>query len=105
MCIFEMDAHYDASRVTPEWHAWLHYVSDKPGPAMRAEFGQPWVTVHKQNPSLDRDSHYVPPGHWKNKAPRGRVGPKYESWLPEGSDSQPRLLRNYSDNAHTLRIE
>jgi NADH:ubiquinone oxidoreductase subunit len=104
MRAFEMDAHYDASQVTPEWHGWLHYVSDKPGGVMKNEFSQPWVTVHTQNPSIDRSTHYVPPGHWKNTLPRGRIGPKYESWTPAGSDEPVPALRNYSDNTHTLRV-
>lgn len=98
-----MDAHYDSSQVSPEWHAWLHYMSDKPGRVVTAEFGQPWITPHHQNPSIDRATHYKNPGHWKNDLPRGRVGPKYQAWDPNGR--QTSLLRNYSDNSKTLRIE
>ena len=104
MRIFEMDQHYDASQVTPDWHGWLHYMTDKPGGVMKSEFGQPWMTVHTQNPSIDRATAYAPPGHWKNTIERGRIGPKYASWTPDGGDA-PRSLRNYSDNTHTLRIE
>lgn len=102
---FEMDKYYDSSQVTPEWHGWLHYVTDKPGGVIKAEFGQPWVTPHRQNPSIDRDNCYKPPGAWSNKVVRGRIGPKYEAWSPDGSDGPQRMLRNYSDNTHTLRIE
>lgn len=101
-----MDKYYDVSQVTPEWHGWLHYVHDKPGGAIKAEHGQPWVTAHKQNPSIDRDTHYNPPGAWKNAIARGRIGPKFEAWSPDGSGAgAPRALRNYSDNTKTLRIE
>mmetsp|Transcript_28812 Transcript_28812/g.84452 ORF Transcript_28812/g.84452 Transcript_28812/m.84452 type:complete len:184 (+) Transcript_28812:73-624(+) len=100
--IFEMDQYYDPSQVTPEWHGWLHYVTDKPGPTILAEHGQPWLTPHLQNSSIERETAYHAPGHWKNKVPRGRVGPKYESWNDQG---QPRKLRNFSDNSRTLRIE
>jgi len=101
-----MDKYYDSSQVTPEWHGWLHYMSDKPGPIVKAEFGQTWTVPHKQNPSIDRSMHYTPPGHWKNTLTRGRIGPKYEAWAPDAADAAARLpLRNYSDNTHTLRIE
>lgn len=102
--VFEMDAHYDSSSVTPEWHGWLHYTTDKPAGAIKAEFDQPWIQPHKQNPSCERETHYTNPGHWKNTVMRGRVGPKYEAWVPE-SEGAPRALRNYSDNTQTLRIE
>jgi len=71
---------------------------------MRSEFGQTWQTVHIQNPSMDRETAYHPPGHWKNKMPRGRLGPKYESWAAAGTETASRT-RNFSDNSHTLQIE
>ena len=40
-------------------------------------------------------------GQWQNGKPRGKIGPKYDTWYKE---TQPQL-RNYADNSKTLHIE
>ena len=54
---------------------------------------------------IDGDETHKPPGAATQRQPkqRGRLGPKYESWDPNG-ESAPSLQRNYADNAKTLHL-
>ena len=54
---------------------------------------------------IDGDETHKPPGAAAQRQPkqRGRLGPKYESWDPNG-EAAPSLQRNYADNAKTLHL-
>jgi len=69
----------DASCIGPNWHAWLHYLTDAPLP----DSGQrPWQLPHQANLTGTPES-YRPPGHDYEGGQRERASGDYESWTPE----------------------
>ena len=114
--VWAIEQKYDGSMVSPEWHGWLHYMHDKTGPMLAAEFEKPYKLEHKINqtmlrPEFSREGldppqppeFHEPPGTHAARVTRGRVGPKYESWSKSPSGANPEL-RNYADNSKTLGI-
>lgn len=109
---FGIDNKFDGSMVSPEWHGWLHYMHDKTGPEMVAEYEKPFKQAHTINqtflrPEFSRDGlddpippeFHQPPGAHRARVERGRIGPKYESW-----GAAPNPQRNFADNSKTLHI-
>jgi NADH:ubiquinone oxidoreductase subunit len=70
----------EASRVPPEWHAWLHHVSEQPL-TERAAQPHTWQRPHEANPTGTRDA-YRPPGHDYRGAHRAKASGDYEPWTP-----------------------
>ena len=68
----------EASKVPPEWHAWLHYTTDSPLPE---NVRQPWQKPHLANATGTALS-YRPPGHDYSGGQRARASGDYESWTP-----------------------
>ena len=71
----------EASRVPPEWHAWLHHTLDEPlaeGDPDR----RPWQQDHVQN-LTGTDQAYRPPGHTLRGGKRASGTGDYEPWTPE----------------------
>lgn len=70
----------EASRVPPEWHAWLHHTSDKVppegGPPRR-----PWQKEHQPNLTGTAQA-YRPPGHTLKGGHRAPATGDYEPWTP-----------------------
>ena len=70
----------EASRVPPEWHAWLHFTSAKPltetGPKPK-----PWQKPHQANKTGTTEA-YHPPGSQYEGGPRARGTGDYEPWRP-----------------------
>jgi len=69
----------DASVVGPEWHAWLHYLTDAPLPETGAK---PWQKPHLPNLTGTAAS-YRPAGHDYQGGNRARASADYESWAPD----------------------
>ena len=71
----------EASKVPPEWHAWLHYTVDAPltdvGP-------KPWQKAHLPN-LTGTPNHYLPAGHEERGGQRARSGGDYEAWRPSNA--------------------
>lgn len=68
----------EASRVPPEWHAWLHYTTDAP----LSEAGRPaWIKPHEPN-HTGTPLAYRPAGHDYAGGVRPRATGDYESWTP-----------------------
>lgn len=67
----------EASKVPPEWHAWLHYTSDRPLEAG----GRPWQRPHEAN-QTGTSGAYLPPGHDLRGGRRERASGDYEAWTP-----------------------
>ncbi|MGE0714711.1 MAG: NADH:ubiquinone oxidoreductase subunit NDUFA12 [Alphaproteobacteria bacterium] len=70
----------EATRVPPEWHAWLHYTID----AVPADAGRPhraWQKEHQANQTGTEDA-YRPPGHVLQGGVRSRATGDYEPWRP-----------------------
>lgn len=70
----------EASRVPPEWHAWLHATIAEP-PLQRAE-RRPWQLEHVPN-LTGTDQAYRPPGHVLKGGRRPPATGDYEPWSPE----------------------
>jgi NADH:ubiquinone oxidoreductase subunit len=69
----------EASRVPPEWHAWLHYTTDRP---IQESARRPWSKDPVPNLTGTAAS-YRPPGHDYQGGHRARATGDYEAWTPE----------------------
>lgn len=68
----------EASRVPPEWNAWLHYTIDA---LPTGEGAQPWQKEHRPNPTGTAEA-YRPPGHTLEGGHRAKATGDYEPWSP-----------------------
>ncbi len=73
------DGHAEASRVSPEWHGWLHHTFDEP-PTKMAVARKPWEIPHQEN-QTGSDLAYAPPGSMRNNG--SGISNDYEAWKPE----------------------
>ena len=69
----------EASRVSPEWHGWLHHTWDTP-PTEAPLPRKVWEKPHQEN-LTGTDAAYAPPGSIRRVAPVERRD--YEAWKPE----------------------
>ena len=75
------DGETEASRVPPDWHAWLHHtVTESPSPGGPAR--RPWEKEHRPN-LTGTGQAYRPPGHTLSGGKRARGTGDYEPWTPE----------------------
>jgi NADH:ubiquinone oxidoreductase subunit len=71
----------DASRVPPEWHAWLHHqIDDVPDKALPPV--KPWIKAAKANPT-GTPAAYRPAGSLEAGGRRAAATGDYEAWSPE----------------------
>ena len=71
----------EASRVPPEWHAWLHHTVNE----LPADGGKPkyaWQKPHQPNLTGTPDA-YRPPGSLVRGGHRAPTAGDYEAWKPE----------------------
>lgn len=116
--VWAIEMRYDGSMVSPEWHGWLHYMHDKTGNELAAEFEKPFKQALPINQSMLRPEYahfgvdstgrelgnqppefHQPPGAHNARVVRGRVGAKYQAW-----GAEPSKQRNFADNSKTLHI-
>ena len=71
----------EASKVSPDWHGWLHYTFDEP-PKDGELPRRSWEKDHKPN-LTGTDGAYHPPGSVFTATARPRVAGDYEAWQPE----------------------
>ena len=71
----------EASRVPPEWHAWLHRLADSP-PSERPLPAKSWEKEHLPN-LTGTVGAYFPPGSLNEGGRRARATGDYEAWQPE----------------------
>jgi len=69
----------DPSVIGPEWHAWLHHLTDAPLPNTGAK---PWQKPHQPN-RTGTPLSYRPDGHDYSGGKRARASADYESWTPD----------------------
>lgn len=69
----------EASRVSPEWHGWLHHTWDEP-PTKQPVRHKAWEKPHEPN-LTGSVMAYAPPGSIRKGAPAERRD--YEAWAPE----------------------
>jgi NADH:ubiquinone oxidoreductase subunit len=71
----------EASKVPPEWHAWLHHISEAPLTNLAAK-ARPWQKPHL--PNLTGTPYaYRPKGHELRGGKRAHATGDYEPWIPE----------------------
>jgi NADH:ubiquinone oxidoreductase subunit len=68
----------EASRVPPEWHAWLHYTTDAP---LSDQGRRPWQKPHLPN-LTGTPASYRPAGHDYQGGQRAAATGDYEAWTP-----------------------
>lgn len=71
----------EASRVPPEWHAWLHHTTPQPLAEEAAE-SKPWQKEHLPN-QTGTPAAYRPPGHAFKGGRRAAATGDYEPWTPK----------------------
>jgi NADH:ubiquinone oxidoreductase subunit len=70
----------EASKVPPDWHAWLHHsVKEPPPPGGLPK--RPWQKEHVPNLTGTAEA-YRPPGHDYKGGRRARATGDYEPWVP-----------------------
>lgn len=69
----------EASRVSPDWHGWLHFTYDTP-PTETALPHKPWEKPHQEN-LTGTPLAYAPPGSIRAAEPRPQAD--YQAWQPE----------------------
>lgn len=69
----------EATRVSPDWHGWLHFTWDQP-PTEAPLAHKPWEKPHVEN-RTGSDAAYVPAGSIRRAAPVARTD--YEAWQPK----------------------
>jgi len=69
----------EASRVSPDWHGWLHHTWDEP-PNERPIRRKDWEKPHQEN-MTGTMAAYAPPGSIRRPEPVERKD--YEAWTPE----------------------
>jgi len=69
----------EASRVSPDWHGWLHHTWDEP-PSERALVHKSWEKPHREN-LTGTPLAYAPDGSLRRPVPTDRRD--YEAWTPE----------------------
>lgn len=70
----------DASRIPPEWHAWIHYTIDTT-PLEKPMVMQSWEKPHEPNKTGTVEA-YAPTGSLNNKGKRPKVTGDYQAWTP-----------------------
>lgn len=68
-----------ASRVSPDWHGWLHFTWNEP-PTQVPLVHKVWEKPHLEN-LTGSDAAYAPPGSIRRAEPAARKD--YEAWQPE----------------------
>jgi NADH:ubiquinone oxidoreductase subunit len=71
----------EASRVPPEWHAWLHRTINEPPVETKKRPVKPWQKEHRPNATGTRDA-YRPPGSEYEGGHRAKATGDYEPWRP-----------------------
>ncbi|HQY44408.1 MAG TPA: NADH:ubiquinone oxidoreductase subunit NDUFA12 [Paracoccaceae bacterium] len=69
----------EASRVSPDWHGWLHFTWDEP-PTEKALKHKSWEKPHQEN-LTGTILAYAPAGSIRRTDPVARQD--YEAWSPE----------------------
>ncbi len=71
----------EASRIPPEWHAWLHYTVALP-PSEQAPRIQIWEKPHLPN-LTGTSAAYFPAGSLSSGGTRAKASGDYEAWSPD----------------------
>lgn len=69
----------EASKVPPEWHSWLHHMTESP---LDEDLRHDWQQEHAPNLTGTRAAYY-PPGSVLRDGDRRRGIGDYEPWTPQ----------------------
>jgi NADH:ubiquinone oxidoreductase subunit len=69
----------EASVIGPEWHSWLHHLTDAPLPDTGMK---PWQRPHRAN-LTGTPASYRPAGHDYMGGNRAKASADYEAWAPD----------------------
>eukprot|EP01117_Protostelium_nocturnum_P004137 TRINITY_DN15436_c0_g1_i1.p1 TRINITY_DN15436_c0_g1~~TRINITY_DN15436_c0_g1_i1.p1 ORF type:complete len:165 (-),score=19.23 TRINITY_DN15436_c0_g1_i1:54-548(-) len=72
---------FDVTTISPEWHAWAHYVNDIPGHKVLQGYSSKWVVPREIN-QTGTSKAYSPPGYILNKAYK-KPQTNFEEWTPK----------------------
>jgi len=75
------DGAAEASRVPPEWHAWLHHTTEEP-PSDGGRLKYAWQKEHVPN-LTGTPAAYRPPGSLFRGGAREHSTADYEAWRPD----------------------
>lgn len=75
----------EASKVPPEWHAWLHHTVSEPL-TEKAALAKNWQKPHEANPTGTAGA-YLPEGHEFRARHHAPATGDYEAWTPD--DAKP----------------
>jgi len=70
----------EASKVPPDWHAWLHHTIAAP-PSEQPLAAKPWEKEHEAN-RTGTPQAYLPPGHVLAGGARRPATGDYQPWRP-----------------------
>ena len=76
------DGYAEASKVSPDWHGWLHYTFDEP-PTDTPLLRRDWEKDHRPN-LTGTPLAWRPPGSLAAEGTRPPAVGDYEAWTPEG---------------------
>lgn len=71
----------EASKVSPDWHGWLHYTVDTP-PTEEKYQPRPWQKPHEMNKTGTAEA-YRPAGSILAAASRPKATGDYKAWQPD----------------------
>ncbi len=77
---------YDASQIPPEWHVWIHHISDHPPESKADEVPhevsqeEKWLKPHRENQTWT-SKRYMPPGSFYRQ--ERQAYRHYEPWVPK----------------------
>ena len=71
----------EASKVSPDWHGWLHHTVDTP-PTEESYKARPWQKPHQMNMTGTAEA-YRPAGSILGAASRPKATGDYKPWSPE----------------------
>ncbi len=74
----------EASKVPPEWHAWLHHTTEDPL-TESAALAEEWQKGHRPNLTGTVEA-YRPSGHQMKGGRRAGASADYQAWTPPGGD-------------------
>lgn len=72
----------EASKITADWHGWMHYTTDTPPTADTDYRPRPWQKAHQENPTGTPNA-YRPPGSILAQGGRPKASGDYKPWTPE----------------------
>lgn len=79
--IYSPEGGAEASRISPEWHGWMHYTVDVP-PTEEKVTVRPWFKPHVPNMTGTSEA-YRPSGSILAQGVRPKATGDYQAWKPE----------------------